>query len=790
VSVEFPDGIVGIVGRNGSGKSSLVESIAWAIYGNESTIVRTGKEGVKLATAFPNDECSVTLQFELGGEEYRLQRAMKGARNVLDASLTVNGKLLAKGDSAVTEAMIDRLGMDHRAFFVSVFAKQKELNALSSLRSEERRKLIRRMLDIDVLDRVVVEIDKDARLIDSELKGLQASLLTSDGRPKRKLLETELLQSEAVLTAADASVKSLAGEMKMLEEKVETLKARRSDIGALQEKYRSAKEECTRSSTEAAGRERTLAALVADLDSLKGKSRELAVLKPSVVDYEQAVEERERMERSMRLSDEKKGIDTRMHALDDEVSRLKESVRTGEAELNGLGKPSERILTVEKNIGELTEQAKAASEGAKGKESEARRLSKDIESLRVKLKEVSTLGPDGQCPTCERTLGDHHAHLTRKLEDEVADKTAEKKTLDDDRHRLEDETAQFVKRRKVLEERRSKLIAEREKEVGLGSRVSGWNNQIADKERERERLSVRSNEIGEVGFEEERYKALKSRLITLKQSADAYHAVSAQMQRLPSLEADERKAREALAAAEQSMEKASELLAIIGYKEGDLEAAQSEVDRASSSAMAKSKELSAKRSELAAKTSEADGLKRQLDELNVCEERASDCSSRHEGQTALSEVMKEFKSEVIARITPALSQIASGLFSELTEGKYAGLELNDEYDIEVLDAGKKYELARFSGGEEDLANLCLRLAISKLITERAGSALNFLILDEIFGSQDQVRKRNIVNAFNQLSRQFSQIVLITHVDDVKDMLGGAIVVSEKEDGTSELTLVQ
>jgi len=62
--------------------------------------------------------------------------------------------------------------------------------------------------------------------------------------------------SMVVLTAADASVTSLASEMKRLEEKVETLKARRSDIGALQEKYRSAKEECTRSSTEAAGRER------------------------------------------------------------------------------------------------------------------------------------------------------------------------------------------------------------------------------------------------------------------------------------------------------------------------------------------------------------------------------------------------------------------------------------------------------------------------------------------------------------------------------------------------------
>ncbi|MDD1770041.1 MAG: hypothetical protein LUO79_03050, partial [Methanomassiliicoccales archaeon] len=506
-------------------------------------------------------------------------------------------------------------------------------------------------------------------------------------------------------------------------------------------------------------------------------------------EYDQAVEEREMMERSMRLSDEKKNVEARLRSLEGEISRLSESVRAGKSELSGLSKPSERLLTVEKNMSELAEQAKAASEGAKGKESEARRLAKDTEALKTKLKEVATLGPEGSCPTCERTLGDHHAHLTKKLEGEVAEKTAEHKALEEERRQLEEEATQYIKIRKALEDRRVKLIAEREKEVGLGSRISGWNEQIVEKGRESEKLSARSKEIGTVSFDEERYKSLKSRLVTLKQSADAYHAVSAQLQRLPSLEADARSAQESLSTAKEAAKRATELLAGIGYRDGDLEAAQSVVDRATSTAMAKSKEIASKRSELAARESEVGGLRRQLEELRICEERANECSARYERQTALSGVMRDFKSEVIARITPALSEIASGLFTELTEGKYAGLELNDEYDIEVLDAGKKYELARFSGGEEDLANLCLRLAISKLISERAGSALNFLILDEIFGSQDQVRKRNLVNAFNQLSRQFSQIVLITHVEDVKDMLGGAIVVTEKEDGTSELSLV-
>jgi len=44
--VEFPDGVVAIVGQNGTGKTTLLEAVTWALFGNESTVVRDGKEGV------------------------------------------------------------------------------------------------------------------------------------------------------------------------------------------------------------------------------------------------------------------------------------------------------------------------------------------------------------------------------------------------------------------------------------------------------------------------------------------------------------------------------------------------------------------------------------------------------------------------------------------------------------------------------------------------------------------------------------------------------------------------
>jgi exonuclease SbcC len=147
-------------------------------------------------------------------------------------------------------------------------------------------------------------------------------------------------------------------------------------------------------------------------------------------------------------------------------------------------------------------------------------------------------------------------------------------------------------------------------------------------------------------------------------------------------------------------------------------------------------------------------------------------------------VMKDFRANVMSRIVPTLSASASELFTELTDGKYGGMELDDDYEVHIYDSGERYPLGRFSGGESDLADLCLRLAISRLIAERSGKHINFLVLDEIFGSQDNVRKRNILNMLATLQRQFGQIMLITHIDDVKDAVDELVMVKEMADGSS------
>jgi exonuclease SbcC len=96
--------------------------------------------------------------------------------------------------------------------------------------------------------------------------------------------------------------------------------------------------------------------------------------------------------------------------------------------------------------------------------------------------------------------------------------------------------------------------------------------------------------------------------------------------------------------------------------------------------------------------------------------------------------------------------------------------VSNDFDFFIYDEGVKYPIERFSGGEVDLANLVLRIAISKTLAELNGiNAVGFLAFDEVFGSQDEARRMMILEAFHTIKEQYRQIFLISHEVEIKEM---------------------
>ncbi len=166
--------------------------------------------------------------------------------------------------------------------------------------------------------------------------------------------------------------------------------------------------------------------------------------------------------------------------------------------------------------------------------------------------------------------------------------------------------------------------------------------------------------------------------------------------------------------------------------------------------------------------------------------------------TELSRVYSEFarfEKYVALLVTPQLSEIASELLSTVTDGKYDRLEFTEDYGIEVYDGeDDRFPLSQYSGGERDVIALCARLALSQVIGGQAATPLQFLVLDEIFGSLDIDRRRNLMEMLQRLMEEnqaFQQLFVISHVDDVRAgaMFDEVWRVSETSEGVSQLEQV-
>ncbi|MFH1100881.1 MAG: SMC family ATPase [Methanobacteriota archaeon] len=122
-SIEFPDGVTGIVGLNGVGKSTLFEAVAWVLYG--PVAARTSADQIKNKAATPSDPCRVELEFIFEGDTYRIIREMTGKNLSPSATVLMNGKIAATGADPATKCIEKKLGIDFRSFFHLNFRETK-----------------------------------------------------------------------------------------------------------------------------------------------------------------------------------------------------------------------------------------------------------------------------------------------------------------------------------------------------------------------------------------------------------------------------------------------------------------------------------------------------------------------------------------------------------------------------------------------------------------------------------------------------------------------------------------
>lgn len=151
---------------------------------------------------------------------------------------------------------------------------------------------------------------------------------------------------------------------------------------------------------------------------------------------------------------------------------------------------------------------------------------------------------------------------------------------------------------------------------------------------------------------------------------------------------------------------------------------------------------------------------------------------------------------LIETVVPRLEEEANVLLGRMTDNRmHLKLETQRERrtgrgdPIETLEINVSDELGprsydMYSGGEAFRVNLALRVALSKVLAQRMGAPLPTLFIDEGFGTQDSAGRERILDVIGAIQNDFEQIIVITHLDEIKDVFPVRIEVQKEDSGST------
>ncbi len=752
-------GLTGIVGPNGVGKTTLLEAIAFALYGTPAT--RGQRDSIRRRGAEPRAEVKVELEFTLGPHHYRVVRSLSQAWLHLDGDLTP----IVTSLSAVTERITRLLRMTRDEFFNTYFTGQKELAVMAAMTASERAQFLSRVLGYEQLRTVQDRLRERRAVLRSRLQALEASLpdpvaLDEEQRQAgERVAAARQVERSAVATLGAADVRHAElrprwDEMQRLRDTVLSLEG---DLRVADHSVASAREKFQ-------GLDRQLAEAMAARDKLGAVRSQLEPLEALRVEQQELERQAGAFAARTGCVAQLEEVRGALNALEQRVAKLP----TASELVTAGARVDELEQALRHTASQAHERRTAWVRDVQDAKTKRQALVDQYRELRDQRQRIAELGPEGACPTCGRPLGKDFQSmldlLERQLQDvqfngnfyrqrieQLAPEPAELKELELQRTGLERELAEAnarVVRIQAHAQEGPALLDERRRIVARITELESSLAAMADSYDQARHDAVRQQmaELEPLVLRGERLRAIAERAGSLVQEAE--------------LAEKELSARESVAGALR------ERLAGLGYGEAAYHAAHDAEETAARERQQAEVALVRARADCAAAIEAERAVARRRAERAAREEESRRTAADLALHNELDRAITDLRTDLNAALRPDLSDLASTFVRDLTTGRYTELELNEDYVPTLLDGGEPRTV--ISGGEEDISNLALRLAISQMIAERAGQPLSLLVLDEIFGSLDDDRRVAVVDLLRSLRDRFPQVILITHVESVRE----------------------
>lgn len=821
-----------LCGDNGHGKSALLDAITWALWGkarakSEDELIHHGRT-----------EMEVEYEFLLGESRYRVlrKRALKkrgdSVAGVGSLDLQICGEAGYRSITSNTMHETQRrlnelLRMEYDTFVNSAFILQGKADAFTLKSPADRKQVLADLLGLAAYD-ALEELARD--------KAKESEAKRREEAARKATMELEVArrpeyESQAEMVAKDlAELAERLGErdrlLALLREEKHSLEQDQARLQEIAQQLTTAERELAESEGQVKEHGRRLA------------DCEAALARREVVEagYRRLLEGRAQYEAlNGRLGTLLK-LNERRSTLARTVDEARARLSADHRAIVGAAEELERrAVGVAKQRAELEKarQELAALAGLEPQQEQKRALVQSLNyqvltlrEINERIKQEGTLLKEkidlishggARCPVCESELGpDGRDRLARQFE---AQRAELRRDYAEHEKRIKELEADSAREMQTLAGIQKSL----ERKLALERAVAGLEKGLADAEeagaQAREKraaaalLAVRLEKRDYVAEQQAQLAVVEGEVAALGYDAKEHERVKAEVTQLAPCEQQQQK----LAAAEATLSQERPLLA----------AAERLRDRWQTqlrSARERREELALRLRRLPTLQADLGRLEGEIEKLvnqqtdahlrqGRCQQMLNNCQylERQCGELAkaiarlaaeksiFDELVVAFgkkgiQAMIIETAVPELEDEANELLARMTDGRMrlrfetqraakSSDAVIETLDIRIADelGTRSYEL--FSGGEAFKVNFAIRVALSKLLARRAGARLELLVMDEGFGTQDAQGRERLVEAINAVSRDFAKILVITHIEELKDAFPVRIDVVKTAEGS-------
>lgn len=806
-----------ICGDNGSGKSSIIDAMTWALWGksrarSDDDLVHQGQTAAR-----------VEFDFAVGTQVYRVIRKHDRPRSRRTSGQSSLDLLIA-GDDGFKPISGDRIGetqakisdilhMDYETFINSSFLRQGHADEFTVAKPTERKAVLTSILGLSTYDRLEERAKEAANSRNGEAVRLSSTISEIDEELSHKTeYETELARALSQLVDVETLLIDCDSRLRRLRDARELLRAKQQHLTQLEEQIAHTARDLSRWEGQARQhhtRASEYDSLIAKRDSIENGYRMLVSARKLNDDLGRRLHIftalRERQHQLDGMIEQAGKPLLKEHALAEgkiaELSARRDRLSKLKSDLHQVQDEMSRLSGAETALRDRRQIYQSRMASLRQLEAEKIRTERDILEIGEKLDLLSSQ-TGASCPLCEQELGPGHIEVIKAKYGEekrvrsaaVREIQAEAEKCKADLAGLETELARSETRlnqeKASLHGRASLLQREVSEAEEAGTVLERYRTILVGIE---ERLAIKDYALPE----QEACRRLEREIVALDYDAGRHDRVRGELAELEKYEAPKRKLDEADRLVAQERDSAAQAEQAAGELRASLEGCTSRKTVLAAdleglpgviTGLAQAEDENRELNDL--QKTARDTVASVKERLNRCaqlefvrrdREEQRSVALREEGvYRDLAEAFgkRGVQALLIEMSLPEIEMEANRLLGRMTDNRmHVRFETQREtkkgdvletLDIYIADelGTRSYEM--FSGGEAFRINFAIRIALSKLLARRAGAPLPTLIIDEGFGTQDANGMEKLKEAITSVQDDFEKILVITHIEDFRD----------------------